>query len=70
MKISDETTAVIIGGVGGIGRGTALGLATRGARLVIADIDPPACDGARGLRGKADQARQEALAKEALPPLG
>lgn len=40
MKISDATTAVIIGGGGGIGRGTALGLATRGARLVIADIDP------------------------------
>ena len=39
MRISDETTAVIIGGGGGVGRGIALGLAGKGARLVIADID-------------------------------
>jgi NAD(P)-dependent dehydrogenase (short-subunit alcohol dehydrogenase family) len=39
MKITNETTAVIIGGGGGVGRGIALGLAARGAQLVIADID-------------------------------
>ena len=39
MKITSETTAVITGGGGGIGRGIALGLAAGGARLVIADID-------------------------------
>ena len=40
MRITDTTTAVIIGGGGGIGRGTALGLAAKGARVVVADIDP------------------------------
>jgi NAD(P)-dependent dehydrogenase (short-subunit alcohol dehydrogenase family) len=39
VKITDETTAVVIGGGGGIGRGTALGLASKGARVVIADIE-------------------------------
>lgn len=39
MRITDDTTAVVIGGGGGIGRGTALGLAAKGARLVIADIE-------------------------------
>ncbi len=39
MILSDETTAVVIGGGGGIGRGTALGLASRGARVVVADIE-------------------------------
>jgi len=39
MKIDETTVAVITGGGGGIGRGIALGLAGRGARLVIADID-------------------------------
>jgi NAD(P)-dependent dehydrogenase (short-subunit alcohol dehydrogenase family) len=39
MRITDDTTAVIIGGGGGVGRGIALGLAAKGARTVIADID-------------------------------
>lgn len=40
MKITEQTTAVVIGGGGGVGRGIALGLAAKGARIVIADIDP------------------------------
>ncbi|MEM7139597.1 MAG: SDR family oxidoreductase [Actinomycetota bacterium] len=39
MKLGAEHTAVIIGGGGGIGRGTALGLAGKGVRCVIADIE-------------------------------
>ena len=40
MRITAETTAIVIGGGGGIGRGIALGVADRGARVVVADIDP------------------------------
>lgn len=40
MKITGKTTAIVIGGGGGIGRGIALGVAGRGARVVVADIDP------------------------------
>ena len=40
MKLDENTTAVVIGGGGGVGRGTALGLASRSVRLVIADIEP------------------------------
>ncbi len=39
MKITPETVAVIIGGGGGVGRGTALGVASQGARVVVADIE-------------------------------
>jgi NAD(P)-dependent dehydrogenase (short-subunit alcohol dehydrogenase family) len=39
MKLTPDTTAIVIGGGGGIGRGTALGLASRGVRCVIADIE-------------------------------
>ena len=57
MKISSDTTAVITGGGGGIGRGTALGLAERGARLVIADIDlATATDVAEEMSGKGAEA--------------
>jgi len=39
MRLDDRTTAVIVGGAGGIGRGTALGLVDRSVRVVIADIE-------------------------------
>ncbi len=39
MKIDENTNAIVIGGGGAIGRGTALGLARRGAKVVIADIE-------------------------------
>ncbi|MDW3219669.1 MAG: SDR family NAD(P)-dependent oxidoreductase [Acidimicrobiales bacterium] len=39
MKLGPEHVAVIVGGGGGVGRGTALGLASRGVRCVIADIE-------------------------------
>lgn len=39
MRLTADTTAVILGGGGGIGRGTALGLASRGVRCVLADIE-------------------------------
>lgn len=39
MKLTADTTAVVLGGGGGIGRGTALGLASRGVRCVLADIE-------------------------------
>lgn len=44
MRIDDTTTAVIIGGGGGVGRGIALGVAARGARVVVADVDPETAD--------------------------
>ncbi len=39
MILDDEKTAVVIGGGSGVGRGTALGLASRGVRVVVADIE-------------------------------
>lgn len=39
MKLGADHTAIVIGGGGGIGRGTALGLASKGVRCVIADIE-------------------------------
>lgn len=39
MRLGPEHTAVIVGGGGGVGRGTALGLAAKGVRCVIADIE-------------------------------
>lgn len=43
MKISG-TTAVVIGGGSGVGRGIAMGLANAGARIVVADIDESAAE--------------------------
>jgi len=39
MKTVEGKTALITGGAGGIGQGLARGLATRGARVCLADID-------------------------------
>ena len=39
MEIGADTTGIVIGGGGAIGRGTALGLASRGANVVVADIE-------------------------------
>lgn len=39
MRLGPEHVAVIVGGGGGVGRGTALGLASRGVRCVVADIE-------------------------------
>jgi NAD(P)-dependent dehydrogenase (short-subunit alcohol dehydrogenase family) len=42
MDINESSTAVVIGGGSGVGRGIALGLAARGATVVAADIDADA----------------------------
>ncbi len=39
MQLGPETHAIVIGGGSGIGRGTALGLASKGAKVVVADIE-------------------------------
>jgi NAD(P)-dependent dehydrogenase (short-subunit alcohol dehydrogenase family) len=39
VEIGPGTTGIVIGGGGAIGRGTALGLASRGANAVVADIE-------------------------------
>jgi NAD(P)-dependent dehydrogenase (short-subunit alcohol dehydrogenase family) len=39
MQTLDGRVAIITGGASGIGRGTALAVAARGARVVVADID-------------------------------
>lgn len=71
MRIDDQTTAIVIGGGGGIGRGTALGLASKGARLVIADIDLAAAtavadellaDGTHAFAAQVDATDQASLA--------
>jgi NAD(P)-dependent dehydrogenase (short-subunit alcohol dehydrogenase family) len=48
VRVTDHTAAVIIGGGGGIGRGIALGVAARGARVVVADIDPDTAEAVAG----------------------
>jgi NAD(P)-dependent dehydrogenase (short-subunit alcohol dehydrogenase family) len=40
----DGRTAVVIGGGSGVGRGIALGLAARGMRVAVADIDAPSAE--------------------------
>ncbi len=45
MDINESTSAVVIGGGSGVGRGIALGLGARGARVTVADIDPEASRG-------------------------
>ena len=44
MNRLDGKTAVLTGGTSGIGRATAMGLAQRGARLVVLGRDPARCD--------------------------
>ena len=39
MEALEGKTAVVIGGGGGIGRGTSLGLADAGMHVVVADIE-------------------------------
>ena len=57
MRLTDRTTAVIVGGAGGVGRGTALGLIERGVRVVIADIEVDhAEEVATELRGRGGEA--------------
>lgn len=45
MEFNDKV-AVVTGGAGGIGRGLAHALVSRGARVVIADVEKPALDSA------------------------
>ena len=59
MKLTADTTAVVIGGGGGIGRGTALGLAAHGVRCVIADIE---LDTAQAVAAELVAAGTEAIA--------
>jgi NAD(P)-dependent dehydrogenase (short-subunit alcohol dehydrogenase family) len=49
QRMEDLTgrVAVVIGGGSGIGRGIALGLATEGMRVVVADIDAASAEGVR-----------------------
>jgi 3-oxoacyl-[acyl-carrier protein] reductase len=57
MKPLDDQVAVVTGGARGIGRGIASVLATEGARVVIADLDPGlAEETAAGLRADSREA--------------
>jgi NAD(P)-dependent dehydrogenase (short-subunit alcohol dehydrogenase family) len=47
MEDLSGRVAVVIGGGSGIGRGIALGLATEGMRVVVADIDAGSAEGVR-----------------------
>ncbi|GAB4264156.1 MAG: SDR family oxidoreductase [Pararhodobacter sp.] len=62
MTVIDLTgkTAIVTGAAGGIGRATALVMARRGARLVVADIKPEVRETAEEIVAKGGQA--EALA--------
>jgi NAD(P)-dependent dehydrogenase (short-subunit alcohol dehydrogenase family) len=70
----DQKLCVVTGAGSGIGRATAIGLAARGARLVIADVDRPRLDEVSAQLGKSvvlarvvdvgDRAQVAALAAE------
>lgn len=77
MKIGRKTTAVVTGAAGGLGRAIALELATRGARMLLTDVDGEGAAktadevvkrGGRADAMKCDVAKladQEAMAKRA-----
>jgi NAD(P)-dependent dehydrogenase (short-subunit alcohol dehydrogenase family) len=73
VDINKSSTAVVIGGGSGVGRGIALGLAARGASVVVADIDPDASKGvadeiqAKG--GRAQSAVVDATDRDSLRQL-
>jgi NAD(P)-dependent dehydrogenase (short-subunit alcohol dehydrogenase family) len=82
MKSLRDRVAVVTGGASGIGLATARRLASDGAKLVLADIEPkalePACDALRGEGARvhgvvtdvSDPASVDALAKTALDHFG
>ncbi|HEX2382962.1 MAG TPA: SDR family NAD(P)-dependent oxidoreductase [Acidimicrobiales bacterium] len=72
MKVSG-TSAVVIGGGSGVGRGIALGLAAAGARVVVGDIDPSSADEVRNeiesAGGLAVSARVDSTERDSLDSL-
>ena len=62
--------AVVVGGGSGIGRGIALGLATEGMRVVVADIDAASaegvCDEIAGARGTATASQVDGTDRQSL----
>jgi NAD(P)-dependent dehydrogenase (short-subunit alcohol dehydrogenase family) len=70
MEDLSGRVAVVIGGGSGIGRGIALGLATEGMRVVVADIDRASADEVRdeigGTGGIATAAQVDGTDRESL----
>lgn len=73
MRLTDRTSAVIVGGAGGIGRGTALGLVERGVRVVVGDIEADnaekVAEELRGLGAEAIAVEVDATDDDALEAL-
>jgi NAD(P)-dependent dehydrogenase (short-subunit alcohol dehydrogenase family) len=72
QRMEDLTgrVAVVIGGGSGIGRGIALGLATEGMRVVVADIDAASAEGVRdeiaGAGGTATSSQVDGTDRQSL----
>ena len=73
MEDLSGRVAVVIGGGSGIGRGIALGLATEGMRVVVADIDAVSAEGVRdeitGAGGTATAAQVDGTDRQSLDRL-
>ncbi len=71
MEVLEGKTAVVIGGGGGIGRGTSLGLAGAGMHVVVADIELDTATNVAGeITGRGGSARAQRVDATSTESLG